>query len=70
MLSHARMKHIEIQYHYIREKVLSGEIDLVYVHTKSQIADMLTKGLSKPILSEFVTQLGVKKHDVEREFVG
>jgi hypothetical protein len=31
---HARMKHIEVHYHFIREKVLAGEIDFIYVSTK------------------------------------
>ncbi len=31
---HARTKHIEVHYHFIREKVLAGEIDLTYVNTK------------------------------------
>jgi hypothetical protein len=30
---HARTKHIEVHYHFIREKVLAGEIDLIYVST-------------------------------------
>lgn len=64
---HARTKHIEIQYHYIREKVLMGEIDLVHVDTKQQIADMFTKALSRPSLMGFVSQLGMKKLEVERE---
>ena len=31
---HARTKHIEVHYHFVREKVLAGEVDLVYVNTK------------------------------------
>jgi hypothetical protein len=31
---HARTKHIEVHYHFIREKVLAGEIDLIYVSTE------------------------------------
>jgi hypothetical protein len=42
---HARMKHIEVHHHFIREKVLAGEIDLIYVNTKDQIADIFTKVL-------------------------
>ena len=30
---HARTKHIEVYYHYVHEKVLAGDIDLVYVNT-------------------------------------
>ena len=31
---HARTKHIEVHYHFVREKVLAGEVDLVYVSTE------------------------------------
>ena len=42
---HARTKHIEVHYHYIREQVLAGDIDLVYVNTEEQMADIFTKAL-------------------------
>ena len=31
---HARIKHIEVHYHFVREKVLAREVDLVYVSTE------------------------------------
>ncbi len=42
---HARTKHIEVHYHFIREKILAGEIDFIYVSTKDQVADIFTKVL-------------------------
>lgn len=42
---------------------------MTYVDTKLQVANMLTKGLSRPKLVDFVSKLGMKKHGVEREFV-
>jgi hypothetical protein len=42
---HSRTKHIQIRYHFIREKVLSKELILKYVSTKYQWADMFTKCL-------------------------
>lgn len=45
---HRRTKHIDIRYHFIRERVASKEIELKYVPTKHQLADLLTKGLAKP----------------------
>lgn len=41
------MKYIDICYHYIREAVQDGTIDLHYCPTSEMIADMLTKPLSK-----------------------
>ena len=44
---HACTKHTEVHYHYVREKVVSGEIDLVYVKTNAQVADIFTKALGR-----------------------
>ncbi|KAE8962079.1 hypothetical protein PR001_g29825, partial [Phytophthora rubi] len=46
----ARTKHIDIRYHFIREKVVSNEVELEYVDTKNQLADFMTKGLSSKTL--------------------
>ena len=57
---HARTKHIEVHYHYIREKVLAQEIDLVYVGTHEQVADIFTKSLGAEKLHKFRDMLGVQ----------
>ncbi|KAM2985169.1 hypothetical protein FF2_005608 [Malus domestica] len=44
---HARTKHVEIDYHYIRELVLANLIKIQYVCSQDQIADIHTKSLSK-----------------------
>lgn len=56
---HARTKHIEVHYHYVQEKVLAHEIDLVYVSTHEQVADIFTKSLGTEKLQKFRTMLGV-----------
>jgi hypothetical protein len=43
---HARTKHIEVDYHFVREKVLNGDIVIKFISTNDQIADIFTKGLS------------------------
>jgi hypothetical protein len=43
---HARTKHIEIQYHFIREKIKTGEVQVDYIPTSLQQADFLTKPLA------------------------
>jgi hypothetical protein len=42
-----RTKHIDIRYHFIREHVESEEIKLEYIRTDEQLADLLTKPLSR-----------------------
>lgn len=44
---HARTKYIEILRHFVREKVLSEEIELINVRTNAQVADIFTKALEK-----------------------
>jgi hypothetical protein len=43
---HDCTKHVDIWYHFLHEKVKSGEITLQYLPTNSQPADLLTKGLA------------------------
>jgi hypothetical protein len=44
-IAHGRSKHIEIRFHYIREQVSKGKLELAYCNTKEQLADILTKPL-------------------------
>jgi len=50
---HARTKHIEVHYHYIRENVLKGEIEMVPTKTDEQTADILTKSFNKVKFDKF-----------------
>ena len=43
---HGRTKHIAIKYHFIREQVSNGKVELKYCKTNDMIADFMTKGLS------------------------
>jgi hypothetical protein len=45
---HKRTKHIEIRYHFIRERIESKQVQLEYVPTQKQLADIMTKALPKP----------------------
>ncbi|CAL3972652.1 unnamed protein product [Diplocarpon coronariae] len=56
---HERTKHIAVKYHYIRDLISKGEIDLIYINTLSQKADGFTKPLAKPQFVEFLKQLAI-----------
>ena len=48
-----RSKHIDIRFHFIREKVENGFISLTHVASEENIADIMTKPVSKPKLLKF-----------------
>ena len=56
---HARTKHIEFDYHFVREKVAAGALTTQYVPSQSQIADLFTKAVSKDVFHRFRSKLGV-----------
>ena len=58
---HKRTKHVDVRYHYIREKYASGDIAVYYVTSKEQIADILTKAIPCTQFEILRNMLGVKK---------
>jgi hypothetical protein len=56
---HPRSKHIDIQYHFIAEKVKTGTIKVLWCGTNSMTADILTKPLSCKKFSKFVESMGM-----------
>jgi len=57
---HARTKHIDIQYHYVRDNILSGFINLKYIPTDQQLADGLTKSLDYTKFSTYTKGIGLQ----------
>jgi len=41
------MKHIQIDLHFVRDQVQKGILHVLHVHTQDQLADLLTKPLSR-----------------------
>jgi hypothetical protein len=64
---HDKSKHIEIRYHYIRDMVQRRAIKLQYVGTDEQVADVLTKPLSRVKFKHFRNKLGVVRKDLPRK---
>jgi hypothetical protein len=56
---HARTKHIDIRYHFIREAVENGKINMQYIPTNDNIADIFTKPLAKAKFERFMAMLGL-----------
>jgi hypothetical protein len=56
---HARTKHIEVHYHFVREKVVNRDICVKFISFGDQIADVFTKGLASPQFLVFKSKLMV-----------
>ena len=57
---HERTKHIDVQFHYIRECIEEGMIEVQHVNTKDQLADILTKSLGRQKFLEMRERIGVQ----------
>jgi hypothetical protein len=56
---HERMKHTEIDYHLVRDKIQEGVIHNLHVPSKHQVADIMTKALGFPLFSSLVIKMGM-----------
>ncbi|KAM2234356.1 hypothetical protein EV2_013133 [Malus domestica] len=56
---HSRTKHLEVDYHYVREKVVRQELLVNFICSQDQIADLFTKGLSSSRFKHLVSKLPV-----------
>lgn len=57
---HDRTKHVEIDKHFIKEKIDGGVICMVYIPSIDQVADILTKGLQKKQFDSLIFKLALK----------
>ncbi|KAJ0852435.1 putative RNA-directed DNA polymerase [Helianthus annuus] len=56
---HSRMKHVALDYHFVREQVTSGLLRVLHINSKDQLADMLTKPLSRTPFLQNRSKIGV-----------
>ena len=56
---HARTKHIDVRFHFIRWIVDNGSLRLIYCPTNDMVADTLTKALPSPKVKHFAAELGL-----------
>ncbi|GJS35777.1 hypothetical protein Tco_0534159 [Tanacetum coccineum] len=59
-VQHSRTKHIDVRYHFIKEQVEKGIVELFFVGTEYQLADLFTKALSEDRFKSLVRQLGMR----------
>jgi len=56
----SRMKHIDIKYHFVREAVESGQVEIFFVPGTDNPADMFTKNLGRTLFERFQSKLGLE----------
>ncbi|GJZ31918.1 hypothetical protein Tco_0576965 [Tanacetum coccineum] len=60
-VQHSRSKHIDIRHHFIREQVEKGVVELYFVTTDYQLADIFTKALPRERFEFLLSRLGMKR---------
>jgi hypothetical protein len=58
-IQHQRTKHVEIDLHFVQERVALGDVQVLHVPTTSQFTDIFTKGLPSLVFTEFRSSLNV-----------
>ncbi|GJY72711.1 hypothetical protein Tco_0476414 [Tanacetum coccineum] len=58
-VQHSRSKHIDIRFHFIKEQVENGVVELYFVNTKYQLADIFTKALCRERIEFLINKLGM-----------
>lgn len=56
---HSRTKHIDIRYHFIRDHIMKGDVELHFIPTEYQLADLFTKPLDENRFNFLISELGM-----------
>ncbi|GJR56158.1 retrovirus-related pol polyprotein from transposon TNT 1-94 [Tanacetum coccineum] len=59
-VQHSRSKHIDIRYHFIKEKVENGVVELYFARTEYQLENIFTKALGRERLDFLINKLGIR----------
>jgi hypothetical protein len=63
-VQHQRTKHIEMDIHFVREKVARGQVRVLHIPSRFQIADIFTKGLPLQLFDDFRDSLNIRSPPV------
>ncbi|GJX30372.1 hypothetical protein Tco_0238451 [Tanacetum coccineum] len=64
-VQHSRLKHIDIRFHFIKEHVKNGVIELYFVGTEYQLAEIFTKSLGRERIEFLINKLGMRSFTPE-----
>nr|GEW05642.1 retrotransposon protein, putative, unclassified [Tanacetum cinerariifolium] len=59
-VQHSRSKHIDVRYHFIKEQIKNGIVELYFVRTEYQLADIFTKPLPRERFIFLIEKLGMR----------
>ena len=59
-VQHSKTKHIRVRYHFIKEHVEEGTVELFFMKTEYQLADLFTKALPKERFENLVRRIGMR----------
>nr|GEX25843.1 retrovirus-related Pol polyprotein from transposon TNT 1-94 [Tanacetum cinerariifolium] len=65
-VQHSRAKHIDVRYHYIKDQVENGIVELYFVRIKYQLADIFTKPLPRERFNFLIEKLGMRSMSQKR----
>jgi hypothetical protein len=58
-VEHSRTKHIAIRYHFLKDHQQKGDIEIAYINTKEQLADIFTKPLDEQTFTKLRHELNI-----------
>ncbi|GJV43079.1 copia protein [Tanacetum coccineum] len=64
-VQHSRSKHIDIRYHFIKEQVKNGVVELYFIRTEYQLVDIFAKALRRERLEFLINKLGMRSMSPE-----
>ncbi|KAI3510697.1 hypothetical protein L1887_17829 [Cichorium endivia] len=64
-IQHSMTKHIDLRYHFIKDQILQDNIELYFIPTDEQVADVFTKALDSTKFNNFLDKLGMLNPDSE-----
>nr|GEX01760.1 putative ribonuclease H-like domain-containing protein [Tanacetum cinerariifolium] len=64
-VQHSRSKHIDIKFHFIKDQVKNGVVELYFVNMEYQLADIFTKALSRERIEFLINKLGMRSYTLE-----
>nr|GEY88858.1 copia protein [Tanacetum cinerariifolium] len=64
-VQHSKAKHIDVHCHFIKEQVENGIVELYFVRTEYQLADIFTKPLPRERFNFLIEKLGIKSMSLE-----